>query len=294
MINRKLESLPLKGGIHTVSIVSDDIPTAFPESIANCVFNRAKNDQACGTKALTYRTKINPNEYRGAVISVSDFEDVMSHIAEDLGIKNYTITRVDYAIDDCSPGSFEKNFKINKLLVLLLGHKYKSSNQYESKDPITHDTLTIRIDTDGIQVEFYNKEIQSKGTSTTISRQEFRSKRLAKTKHSVMYELKFWCVRLRGLPDLLNAFTDICNRSLIQLWEEERSSKTVTSKKEFIRKYQDSIYTDQQLDSLCLLLGSTKAYGREVKYKVGIKTITTAELKDYISQITTIILDFCC
>jgi hypothetical protein len=291
MHKRNRQSLPLKGKIHTVFIRSDDMPTRMPCRVGNCVSNR-NIDVDIETKEQSYSTKVNPNDYAGPVTSLADFENVMSHIARDLGIRRFTISRVDFAIDCCEPGSYEQYYKINKLMILLLDMEYESRTRYQSSDLRTGEKHSTRMDSEYIQIEHYNKRIQSGGSSNVESRLELRSKRLRKTVHSVENELALWCVRLKGLPSSMDDFTDQENEDLLLIWEEEKTSKALTSKREFIMNHQDRIYSDRQLIALCESMGSTKKYAMELKRKTGIETISPRELERYLDRICSIIVDF--
>jgi hypothetical protein len=90
----------------------------------------------------------------------------------------------------------------------------------------------------------------------------------------------------------MDDFTDQENEDLLLIWEEEKTSKALTSKREFIMNHQDRIYSDRQLIALCESMGSTKKYAMELKRKTGIETISPRELERYLDRICSIIVDF--
>lgn len=291
MKNRHLKSLSLKPGIHTICIRSSNIPKYIPTRLTRCVKNKHFT-QEIDTKVREYCTIINPNYYRGKIETLGDFNSAMDSLKGEIGLESFKLTRVDFSIDNFEPQSYNKYLKINKWVVLILAMKHDAKSLYQSINSLTFEKLTLRMDSEYIQVEYYNKNIESNGQSPVHARLELRSKRLLKTGHEVEDELSLWCDRLKALPRRSKILQDKCNEILISIWEEESASGEVLSKAEFIRKYQVNIFTDQQLIDLCLLLGSTEKYAREIKTKMRIETYKESDLVEFIEMIVEELINF--
>jgi len=291
MKNQNHQHRVLRGGIHTVSITSNDIPKRITDPLRRCGINPHSNSEIAD-QDQSYNSKVNPNHYGGEIRSLQDFNRTMTSIQGELGIRSFKYTRVDFSLDNFVPESYDCYLKLNKWIIQMLAMDHDTKSLYQAFDPMTFQNLTIRMDAEYFQAEFYNKNIESNGKSPVHSRLELRSKRMTKTNRGVLGELNLWCKRLRALPKWNKDFHDICNKLLHDRWKIESASGEVKNKAEFIRKYQGNIFTDQQLIDFCKLLGSTEKYARELKYRHGLETYTVSDLEEYIEQIAEEIIKY--
>lgn len=280
MKNTKLKALKLMTGIHTVFIRTKCIPKSIPKHLKGCVKNTELSLKSING-VEEYITIINPNRY-GEIASINDYDRIMDSIMQDLGINSYQLTRIDFSLDNLEVGSYKKYLKIMMLTIMLIAMNHDTKSFYQSFNPLTLKAQTIRMDNEYFQVEYYDR---SKKEGVAQARLELRTKRLIKTKRSILDEISLWCIRLKSLPNGVNKLEDMCNEILVGIWKEEYASGEVKGISEFIRKYQRNIFTDKQLADLCVLLGSTKKYAYGIKYDSKIETYNKSELKEFIDLI---------
>lgn len=302
MSRKKFKSLALKASIHTVSIKANSIPKGIPKRLYDCVENnRYSTDVHDGEKE--YRTKINPNHYKDKTSSkmhngrfqliqevreinfLEDFEGVMESIKQDIGIDSYEFTRIDFPLDNFSVGSYERCMKINRFAIMIMAMQHEPKSNYKSTDLFTEENLTIRLDTRQYSIEYYNKNIESNGSSPVQSRLELRSKRLTGTDTNALEEIDRWIKRLRDIPKGSKKLQDKCNEILLSEWELESASGKVRSKIEFIRNKKGRIFSQKQLIDLCILMDTNAKYAKEMEHKAGVETYADSDLEEYIKII---------
>lgn len=240
MQNQKFQH-KINCNIHTVTVISDTKPLVDVQGVALKRICGKENDKE------KYSIHINPNNYiQDDINSLADFNRILEEIENTAGLTNCQLARADVKFD-----SYEENYdellKLNKLVVLLCSITFHLDNRYQAIDPLTIDALTVRVQNDYYEVENYNKALESKYKDKAYNRLEVRSKALLKkTKKSIAEIIEDWLKKLEIVINEYERLQDICNTLLIKRWRLERNIK-VKSFAEFIRKYQDNIYTRKQL-----------------------------------------------
>jgi hypothetical protein len=251
-------------GIHTINIATNDIIYCRSDSVRECI-KADKSRVNPNTGEIIYKAIINPNKLNGYINAYEDLQKVFPVIIQEMGISNYRIARADFAVD-----SFENNYnelhKINKCICLLLAVAYHIKNRYESTDPLSLEHLTTRVQSEYLECENYNKDIESDHTSPVYNRLEFRSKAILKVKKDIPTLINDWCSRLEYSITCFDKLQGICNDYLIQRWNIENDMQ-VKSTSEFLRKYQDNIYTSRQIANFYSRLNYDKPESKAKNFK---------------------------
>ena len=239
------------------------------------------------TGEIKYTLKINANTYN-CEIDITSFEhykDVLAEIETEVGITDSTLTRVDVKFDSFID-NYDALFKLNKLLVLLIADTNKIKNRYHSVDPLTLENLTIRVQNDYLEAEYYNKVRQVDFRGEAKNRLELRCKSLSKTKKDIEQCFYYWFGKLDKLVKHYAEFQLLCNLHLMELWQDEKDVK-VKCFYEFIRKHQDNIYSRKQLIDLFARLGTKNpaSAADRFKSKNAIEYISVGDLKLHIKNI---------
>lgn len=236
----------------------------------------------------TYSYKINPNKYNGDIYTYAAYTSVLNDIINCLELVNPVVTRVDYAIN-CYEDNFDKLYKLNKALILLLCIKYNLDNRYGSFDLLTNNKLCCRVQKPRLEIENYNKLLENPKDKTK-NRLEFRSKQLYKIQQNKeRAEFEEWLNRMHksvtkdNYADLQNIINNNINKHYI--YEKEKQGFTINS---FIYRYNNDFFTQNQLAefyNLTELYKDPKAQARKYKYKHYIEYISLDLLEDYIDII---------
>jgi len=239
------------------------------------------------TGEIRHITKINPNDfYEGELDNYNTYCQVIDNVVEEYGLHDYLLSRGDIRIDSYDD-NYDEGLKLNKLVVLLIAYSYNIKNQYQSFNPLTLDNLTVRVQNEYYEAENYNRAIKSDNLGLAKNRLELRSKALLKTGKDIPQIFMGWIDRLEKLPDYYEKLQDLCNYYLYEKWLKEKNAK-VKSLSEFIRKYQDNIFTVKQLINLLDKVGvdnpARTAYNFNSKNKI--EYFSKSELQKYINKLT--------
>ena len=195
--------------------------------------------------------RINPNKTpAGEIYDYSTFEGMLNYIISDMGLSEYYLNRVDFRVDNFT-SHYDDYLKINRLLLLLIDYDWNRHNRYESRDFLTLDNLTLRIQSKRFEVEYYNKREQAPA-GLVESRLELRSKALTGDS-PVSNLIESWCRQLERTPDSYHALLEKQNLFLSKRYKEEQA--ILKSDWEFVRRYEGNVFSRQQLAGLFESLG---------------------------------------
>lgn len=249
-------------GIHTIQVKCDAEIQQDTKSLPYIKDKAVKNSNG------TYSYIINPNKFNGEIQKYSEYEFAKDNIISFLEPSNPVITRIDYALN-CYEDNFDKLYKLNKVLILLLCIRYNLDNRYGSFDLLTNQKLCSRIQKPRLEVENYNKSIESPD-NITKNRLEFRSKQLYKVLvDKELCEFEKWVERINKAVTVqyYDLLQDKCNSFICQKYDAERAKRGFNMKS-FIYKNEDFFFTQEQLTKF---FGMTKQYkdpnGQARKYK---------------------------
>lgn len=284
MNKNKLYEANLYTGIDTIEVKSDT--EIDVDAVLDFKPKYVKKDSYTGRCFY----KLNTNKGAGTEIyNSTDYYTMRDYMIDLLQMTNPVKVRIDFRVD-----SFDDNFnellKLNKLLIMLIGERYKVKNEYYSINPRTLEELCIRIQNDRIEVENYNKGIEEPD-GIIKNRLEFRSKKLyddTDENGKEYNEFMKWCSRLdkavakenfeklqQGLNDALyKQYKNECNR---------RGFKV----NEFLYKYQSSIFTSKQCADLFRRLGYKDPVQQAKRYKQrkSIEYFSYRDLLTYVQMI---------
>lgn len=278
-MSRDKLNLKLNAGIHTLSIKIMGFYTLQIQGISQIKSYADSNGEIWSI------LKVNPSTFCNFELNnYNDILLVLNNLLNVLGVNEYQLTRVDFKLDTYED-TYEAMLKLNRLLISLLSVELGIDNRYHSVDFLTLDNLTLRIQNEYFEVENYNKAIESKHKDKAQNRLEFRSKALLKKKQDIPMLIQDWIRKLDRLPQIYDELQDLCNCYLIRKWDSEYYK--VKNYSEFVRKYQDSIYSSKQLIKLFKLLGfsNPKNTAYTFKSRNEINYISKSDLVDYIKII---------
>lgn len=222
--------------VHTINVVSDNEPdrTLF------------LNDTICRNEAHRNIYDFNkPNK----IYCYSEFAD---RFTSEIGkMQNAYINRIDIAFDSDDAEYFESYRKYYRYLLTAFAIAYKSKNSFNVKDLLSDSDKSYWIKTTYFESTFYNKGLQIVGKSETenaMARFEIRLKRLACTDAEEIKTLIGEQVRRRFEKALeyLDEVQKAYNVYLKELYEAGFFGNV----NDFVRFYQDRIFTREQLEDL--------------------------------------------
>lgn len=254
----KMFPVPISG-IHTICIIIDGfIPCKISKQAKECVSEETPLVDK-GTGEIRTKFKLNANKWYGSngwCNSYEEYERILWLILREIGVDSYSTVRVDFAFNYIE-NNYDDLHKLHKCICLLAAHTYKTINRYESTDPLILEHLTTRIQNEYIEIENYNKRIESSGKSRFANRLELRNKALNQKKTNFKGVDKLvddWSRRYSSFITQYEEVLSDCNNFILDKWSAEQGTK-VKDMSEFVRKYQDNIFSLEQLTSLYSKMG---------------------------------------
>lgn len=283
---KKLQDTELYCGIDTIQIESVSEPKdlqPLPIFItASPLFNKRQN---------TYYYRLNPDKAKGkSIYNGTDYFGTLEHMLTKANFDSPVKTRIDFRFDSLDE-NYNELLKLNKLLLSLIAIEFDLKNKYESRDFLELRHLCIRIQNNEIEVENYDKSIQEP-TGYVKNRIEFRTKQISKNipeKCKERKEFKEWCKRLDKAVSAKNfdELTKRLNTALIEVYNEEKTRKGFSLAK-FLYKYEDCIFSHNQLKELFAEIGTFKDAAKQAtehKKRNYVEYFSLADIKRYVKKI---------
>ncbi len=283
---KKLQDTELYCGIDTIQIESVSEPKdlqPLPMFItASPLFNKRQN---------TYYYRLNPDKaYGSSIYNGVAYFDTLEHMLNKVKFDSPVKTRIDFRFDSLDE-NYNELLKLNKLLLSLIAIEFDLKNKYESRDFLELRHLCIRIQNNEIEVENYDKSIQEP-TGDVKNRIEFRTKQISKNipeKCKERKEFKEWCKRLDKAVSAKNfdELTKRLNTALIEVYNEEKTRKGFSLAK-FLYKYEDCIFSHNQLKELFTEIGTFKDAAKQAtehKKRNYVEYFSLADIKRYVKKI---------
>lgn len=287
MKHDKLDELNIYAGVDTLQVrtrtpVKSDTPLPF-------ITHEVTKEKGDNNEYSYYI--LNPDKGNNdlPIYNSADYHRTLNSMLDLMEIEKPLITRIDYRLD-----SFDENFtdyaKLNKLVILLISQEYNVTNRYESRDLLTNEALTIRIQNRHIEAENYNKSLQEPN-DIVKNRLELRSKSVYTNAYdfdTTRREFLKWCKRLDKSVTAENIDTLLheINIALLERFKEwtERKGHKLNS---FIQAYENSIFTRRQLIDLFSLMGLKNPVKRADNYKRSneIEYFSLRNILDYVQKI---------
>lgn len=220
-------------------------------------FDNVKKCSYFGDKDKTY-IEINANknaDTENLITSFSQFEKKLQEIFASGGIDldDFALTRFDFCFNSTSVESFELYQKLHRLLISCIALAEKCENNYVSHDLWSDERLSIRIQSSLIEVENYNKHLQSKGKDTCKNRLEIRSKKLKSTEIAEQLKVKWFDIFDRAINEFENVqkkYNDNLEQIYVSDLAKPQNERRFANLTGFLLAYKECIYTTSQMIDL--------------------------------------------
>lgn len=286
----KLNALHFNAGIHTVSIRSEHESCLHKEDVSWISREDIRpTTLKDGSHKKWYLYKLNLNKIvPGEVWSLNQFEQLIEKAAKAMGLDRWQYVRIDTRFDRYE-NDYEEYLKLMKLIVLLVAQEYGLTNRYECFDPLTLVAKTVKAayKHSPLELEYYNKDLESPGYKAK-SRLELRTSKIygyaAKDTEAIIAE---WGTRLKKSINGYEQLQTTCNECLLKRWETDRAARRVNNTSEFVRLYQENIYSKRQLVALLDALGSKnpETQAKNLKHRYQLEFFTWKELEIVLQKI---------
>ena len=288
MNRQKIDYANIYGGIDTLEVCSNNESPLTSEQVPY-ISKTIRKD----TKTGKVYYKLNPDKANDnlQIYHYGTYNKVCDNMIYQMELINPVKTRIDFRFDSFDNDTYQGLLKLNKVIILLLSQEYKMGNRYVSYDPLSLEDLTIRVQSDTLEAENYNKALQEPDGDVN-SRLELRSKRLYNSttdeqgKEST--ELNKWLDRLDKAvtKDNFYRLQDMINVSLLDKYNTEKDTKGFKISA-FIYKYQDSIFSSRQMTNFFASVGSANPQQQAKNYKTRnkIEYFSFNDLQFYVEKI---------
>lgn len=272
-------------GVDTLEIVSDTQSTA---ELAGLPFVRNTVTETLADGK--YRYRLNPDIALDeiGIYEYGLYSATLGKMICEMQLTHPNKSRIDFRFDRFECGSYTKLLKLNTVLLMLVGMKYKVKNRYLSEDMLTGKDLTARIQNKYFEMEFYHKRIQEPNGEVD-SRLELRSKCVEDGESEAALLDDWFDTRFKKSVsrERYSDLQDTLNYYLWERYQEEREQYPNLKTNEFLHKHRMRILTKKQLTAFYEKLGyknpseSAKQY---IKRK-NLETVNYCLIETYIDQL---------
>lgn len=282
----------LRASIHTLSIRFHGLTQKVEKSFENCVYTSYNPNK----DLTTYR--INANKLYGDIFKFSDFKSVLTAIIKQTGNIDYQINRFDIRFDSYDKTHYKQFWKLYRMLISLIGTTYSTQKNYCSSEIFTDEKLSLSIRNNYFQIEYYDKEQQSKGLDKAKSRFELRS-----LKQSLDIEnlseafFDTWKMRFEKSLEHFDEMQMRYNNELERIYKVDRYAfpRKYASLNAFLAQHQDCIYTKLQMIDLLKRFDEVKNpenRAKNFKQNYGIEYCTITDIKCFFDEILRAATDY--
>lgn len=284
----KINNIKLFYNIHTFTIRCTYPISALPDEF-NWV--RSQPSHRNNKNQLYYYYTLNLNKYAGKELwTQSEFNKYFHEALFDLRLseEDTVFYRIDYRFNQLED-TYQEQEKLHLALIALLFRTYKLENFYQNHNFLTHKNLNLLAQGNNEIYENYNK---FKEDPNCYAKNIFEIKILKiknKCNPNTLIEEKLQRMRkaLKNYDELQN----LCNIELVKIYQSEMKSKKVRTLSEFIRMYQQTIFTNSQLVNFMKQIGkeNPKSSAHNCKMKNKIEFISSKDLETYINKMSTVV-----
>lgn len=233
--------------------------------IETCNIRKVRNEDGYETYM-----RMNPNRNYNGYISTeyTNFKNVMQDLFEELGVSDFEWKRVDLSFNTLDNKYFANYTKLNRLLIACLANSTNDYNTYDTKNFWNGKTKSLATKNQYREIEFYDKEDESRRKSPYYSRLEFRSMRM---RGSIEHEfLEVWFVRLDNAVKEFEAVQDRFNQNMAEVYMQDlvknKHDREFMSINSFLMTRREYIFTNCQLKKLLIMLGLTEKGAQNKAY----------------------------
>lgn len=288
----KRQGYDLLASVHTTQIETMNEYDDAPEYIKNCVNSRFRKKD--GGELLI----LNLNRLVGDLFSYHDFTVAFDTVVSEIGIEEYAIKRIDMRFDSYDSDHYREYQKLNRYLISMLACAYETKNNYKTDGLFSQRQISVAIKSDDFEIENYDREVKNQNTGNVTeqakSRLEERSKRkdrstIWKVKDLEDIFCKTWFRRWDKAYKCMNDVQRRYNEALAKIYYEDKDKKPAVFKSvsEFLRRYQDCIFTKKQLIDLLTRIGveNPETAAKNFKNRSGIEFFSKSDIKYAVDQI---------
>lgn len=250
------------------------------------------------TQKLYLQINVNKGEINNEMVkNFAEYKrkiDLLMHI---LGYtyNDFVISRADLCINSDMIGSYDRYRKLYKLIMCCLYYSLGLNRGYETRDPINFKHLNLKFCDRKMEIENYDKSMESQNRVPTKNRLELRSLKLFTDLEGVKNEFCMnWINRLQDCIREIKVVEERYNEQIIR----EYMKKDVKSVDALMDQYKNCIFSTRQLRNLLEKLqikgdpyNSSKYYKRKYQMQffsqkdieVTISAITE-QIKRYFNQ----------
>lgn len=213
----------------------------------NCINNKKRKDDFINNSITLV---VNLHKRYGAYNMIDEFQEYKREfvrVMKEIGIislNDINFDRVDIAID--SNIDFKKDFKLLLFIFELITCKSRKGSRWFTTSLDTLCNNTIKKTSKFLDISFYDKEYESNGSHKFKTRMEFRFKNHGT--NNINGYIDKLLSRLNLVKNIDKVEGYMITR-LIELWESEKNTK-VKNLSEFVRKYDNYIYTKNILEGV--------------------------------------------
>ena len=243
--------------------------------------------------------RYNPDKTYMNVSTVSGYNASLRYAGEKMGV-NILQSRIDFRFDSIDY-TYQKLYKQNRLLLLLVAYKYNFKNLMNTDDPFELNEKSIKVqDVKGSNwhyaFEFYNKRICNPDSGIEC-RLEFRVNDIAlsdvpedEKADYYLQEVIAMCRSVVNQRDqTFTKFVQAQNKHLLRKWNEEviQEQRYKQPLSKFLAKYADCFYTSFQVTEFIKSLGYTRYndVSKDMRRKINFHLFSKKELAEYVDMI---------
>lgn len=260
MLENKLKSMQCIVDTQQINIKGENILSLdIPEHI--CIDQRKisyKHDNSISLvlnlhkRYGTYKAITLKNEY------ISEFVQVMQDINV-LNLEDIDFNRVDIALD--SNLEFNEDFKLISFIYELFTTGSRKNSRWSTISLDTLEPNTLNNKSTSFEIEFYDKELESKGSHTHKARMEFKFIGRNYNDFDIYLDNLFNKVKL---VEKINIVEKTISERLLRIWNKNKDKKGMNFSK-FVSEYDKYFFTRNVLKQVYELSGMTGDFDNWLK-----------------------------
>lgn len=245
--------------------------------------------------------RVNPNKNNGGYIlyKYSDFKKVMETVFDEIGIDDFKWKRLDLSFNTLNDSDYYENYtKLNRLLIACFASATDDHNTYDTRNFWSGCTKSLATKNNYREIEFYDKEDESRKNSPYFSRLEFRSLRMRGDIETEF--LKIWFNRLDKAVQEFENVQRKFNQNMAKIYlndlKKKKRDRQFLSINSFLMTRKDYIFTSRQMKDLLMLIGLSEEQAKNKTYNFKkhhkIEYFKKTDLETIVSEIKARITDY--
>lgn len=256
-------------GLHTGNGTTDwiiDLEKANNNNLVrSCNIRKVRNEDCIETYV---RINPNRNNYGYILTSYSEFQNVIQKLFYDIGVTDFEWKRMDLSFNTMKNDFYANYTKLNRLLIACFASSTNDCNTYDTRNFWNGKEKSLATKNGYREIEFYDKQDESRNKSPYYSRLELRSLRMS---NDIPTEfMKIWFDRLDKAVKEFEAVQDRFNYNMAELYlkdkQKPKHDREFLSVNSFLMTRKDYIFTSTQMKKLLMLIGFDEKTARNKTY----------------------------